>query len=105
MSAVEDAERRQVQAIGQHIGFGRVMQLCEEIWRERDPIGALTVGPPALYADAEKRVDTSLAKQLQASMERNARMVSRLKKIRETPSLSYVGIDRAIAAILRDEEP
>lgn len=96
----EDAERRQVEAIGNRIGFGRIMQLCEELWRKRDPIGALTVGPAALYADAGKRVDTSLAKQLQLSMERNARMVNRLKRLPLTDK-QLIGW---IEAILRDED-
>lgn len=52
------------------------------------------------------RVDAALAKQLQRSMERNARMVNRLKKIVDTPRWhSGESVVVAIESVLKDEEP
>ena len=52
----------------------------------------------------EATIDASIAKQLQASIERNARMVGRLKKLRGAFAYN-VDVDSAIDAILKDEEP
>lgn len=43
----DDIERYAVIALGQRIGFGRVMQLCEQLWGEIEGFrrGHLTVGP------------------------------------------------------------
>lgn len=53
-------------------------------------------------------IDASLAKQLQASIERNGRMVARLRvlegKIAVTP-IASPDIFRAVVAIIKDEEP
>ena len=81
MTAVEDAECMAVAALGERIGFGRIMQLCEELWRKRDPVGALTVGPVAAIKDRERSVEMAVAKQLQRSMELNARMKKRLAQL------------------------
>lgn len=43
--AYEAPDRERVIGICQRIGFGRVMQIAADAWRERDPVGALTVGP------------------------------------------------------------
>ena len=34
-----------VRALGEAIGYGRMMQLAEQIWEQKQPGGALTVGP------------------------------------------------------------
>jgi hypothetical protein len=39
-----DDEKSAVRALGEAIGYGRVMQLAEEIWGAKDAQGALTVG-------------------------------------------------------------
>jgi hypothetical protein len=52
-------------------------------------------------ADHLARVDDSLAKQLQASMERNARMKSELRALQDNPSTPS-GTAKAIAQILKD---
>ena len=31
--------------ICEEIGYGRVMQIAADAWREKDPVGALTIGP------------------------------------------------------------
>lgn len=51
------------------------------------------------------RIDDSIAKQLQRSMERNARMVNRLTKLAKTFADPASETPAAIAAILKDEEP
>lgn len=56
-------------------------------------------------------IDATIAKQLQRSMERNARMSNRLKKLqssfRDTETTLGLGAyaERAIESILKDEEP
>lgn len=50
-------------------------------------------------------VDASLARQLQRSMERNARMVNRLQKLAKTFADASSETPAAIAAIIKDEEP
>jgi hypothetical protein len=52
-------------------------------------------------ADRLARVDVSLAKQLRASMELNARMKSKLRALQDNPSTPS-GTAKAIAQILRD---
>ena len=47
-------EKEAVRALGEHIGYGRLMQLAEELWREKlitmgIPGGELTVGTAALF--------------------------------------------------------
>lgn len=56
---------------------------------------------PGKVSDVEQRMHGSMAKQLQASMERNARMVNRLKRYRELGVSTPFILD----AILKDEEP
>ena len=65
-------------------------------------------GVPGWFTPNLATVEASLAKQLQGSMERNARMVTRLKKLRERLNVdddvnaaSVVALD----CILKDEEP
>ena len=41
------SEELRVVALCREFGFGRVMQIASEAWREQDPIGALTIGPAA----------------------------------------------------------
>jgi len=63
-------------------------------------------GIPGWYPPAGATAEASLAKQLQRSMERNARMVNRLQKLRTSRLL--IDGDLALAhieAILKDEEP
>lgn len=44
----DDDERKAVEELGERIGYGRVMQLCETLWRAKPQgQGALTVGPAA----------------------------------------------------------
>lgn len=43
------AERPVVRELGERIGYGRVMQLCEELWREKQPGGEHTVGPGGMF--------------------------------------------------------
>jgi hypothetical protein len=40
-----DEEENAVRQIGELIGYGRTMQLCEEIWNRKQPGGAHSVGP------------------------------------------------------------
>jgi len=54
---------------------------------------------------ASGRAMASVAKQLQASIERNARMVTRLKKLQATFADGESETVQQIAAILKDEEP
>lgn len=49
----DDAMRRVVIAICEAIGFGRVMQIAADEWHRRDPVGALTVGPPESVAQRQ----------------------------------------------------
>jgi len=54
LRAIESAEERAVATIGYQIGFGRVMQLCEKLWRERAAAGGHqgsehTTGPCAAF--------------------------------------------------------
>lgn len=51
------------------------------------------------------RVDAAFAKNLRESMERNARMSNRLKKLQSTFADPETETVRQIAAILKDEEP
>lgn len=96
------AERSVVEDLGTTMGFGRVMQLCEQIWAAKDPVGALTVGPTASQA----RLDASIARQLQASIERNSRMATRLQRLSVAlPDLDGEQQSRAFKSILNDEEP
>ena len=44
MGIMDEREEVAVRALGEAIGYGRVMQLAEQIWTSEDPIGALTVG-------------------------------------------------------------
>ena len=38
-------EENRVGALCEDIGYGRVMQITSELWRRKDPLGALTVEP------------------------------------------------------------
>lgn len=38
-------DRAMVQRLGDEIGYGNMMQLAEQIWNERQPGGAHSVGP------------------------------------------------------------
>jgi hypothetical protein len=61
-SMTQDIEdEKLVQIVGRLLGYGRVMQICEEEWTRRDSIGALTVGPCVFYSPAH----TSVIKALQ----------------------------------------
>lgn len=55
------------------------------------------------------RVDSAIGKQLQASMERNARMVNRLRRLLDKPVCSrevvHDELRSAVESILKDEEP
>ena len=45
-----EQEKAAVKEIGQRFGYGRVMQLCEELWREDYPGGGEhTTGPCAAF--------------------------------------------------------
>lgn len=45
-----DEEENAVRQIGELIGYGRTMQLCEKLWSEKDPRGgAITTGPCAAF--------------------------------------------------------
>jgi hypothetical protein len=49
-SMTQDIEdEKLVQIVGRLLGYGRVMQICEEEWTRRDSIGALTVGPCVFF--------------------------------------------------------
>jgi len=48
MKPIHDREEAEVRDLGDRIGYGRVMQLCEQIWSEEKEHGrssALAVGP------------------------------------------------------------
>jgi hypothetical protein len=45
----DDEEENAVRQLGEAIGYGRVMQLAEQIWTKDDPIGALTVGTATVF--------------------------------------------------------
>jgi len=55
------------------------------------------------------RIDAAIGRQLQASMERNARMVNRLRNLLDKPASSHVVVEDAlrisIENIIRDKEP
>lgn len=42
---MDAAERPLVKAMGEQMGYGRLMQLAEQIWNEKQPGGAHSVGP------------------------------------------------------------
>lgn len=45
MKPIHDREEAEVRDLGNRIGYGRVMQLCEQIWTSKDPVGAHSRGP------------------------------------------------------------
>lgn len=45
MGHQEQEEEGAVRLLGERIGYGRIMQLCEQIWNEKQPGGAHSVGP------------------------------------------------------------
>jgi hypothetical protein len=45
MKPIHDQEEADVRALGERIGYGRVMQLCEQIWTSTDVRGAISRGP------------------------------------------------------------
>lgn len=48
MAAIDDAEAIHIEAVlraCRNIGYGRVMQVASEAWRDIDPIGAISLGP------------------------------------------------------------
>lgn len=48
VGAIEEREEAAVLALGKAFGYGRVMQLCEQLWSEMPLVpkgGALSVGP------------------------------------------------------------
>lgn len=54
LRAIDSTEERAVAALGYQIGFGRMMQLCEKLWRERalasgHPGSEHTTGPCATF--------------------------------------------------------
>jgi hypothetical protein len=40
-------KRDEVEALCEKFGYGYVMQIAADLWREKDPVGALTIGPCA----------------------------------------------------------
>lgn len=42
-------ETLEVERLCETHGYGRVMQIASDLWRKKDPIGALTVGPCAVF--------------------------------------------------------
>jgi hypothetical protein len=42
----EIEDMKAVLAICERWGYGNVMQVIADAWRDKDPTGALTVGPP-----------------------------------------------------------
>lgn len=42
-------EISEVKYLGERIGFGRMMQLAEEMWEQKDPGGAHSVGPCTFF--------------------------------------------------------
>jgi hypothetical protein len=57
INAFNDAEARQLRAIIEPLcrehGYGRVMQLVSQWWREKDPVGAISLGP--CYGELERK--------------------------------------------------
>ncbi len=48
MAAINDAEAIHIEAVlraCRNIGYGRVMHVASEAWRDIDPIGAISLGP------------------------------------------------------------
>lgn len=45
MAPINEAEERAVRELGDRIGYGRVMQLAEKIWDEKEPGAAHSTGP------------------------------------------------------------
>lgn len=45
LKPIHDREEADVRALADRIGYGRVMQLCEQIWTSKDPCGAISRGP------------------------------------------------------------
>ena len=116
MSSIEESEQILVKMVADSIGYGRVMQICEQLWTEKDPVGALTVGPTA----AMKRIDGAIAEQLAKSLQRNSRMAARLEKLRflilanvecagdtgkRGSDRRRCAIEETVRKILADEEP
>lgn len=60
-------------------------------------------GIPGWHMPKQATIEASIARQLQASMERNSRMVNRLQKLQR--HTDAVWVSRSIEAILKDEEP
>lgn len=54
--ALNDHERSQVRAIGEAIGYGRTMQLCEQLWREKLTPHGMAGGEHATYCCASMLV-------------------------------------------------
>lgn len=44
-------DEREVLALCERWGYGRVMQIAETAWRRRDAVGALVTGPAALFTE------------------------------------------------------
>lgn len=50
MDRLHRTEEGMVRFVGDLMGYGRTMQLCEQIWREKDPSGSgHTVGPCSMF--------------------------------------------------------
>lgn len=47
LARAEEPYRQAVLRACEAIGYGRVMQIASDAWRQKDPTGALTVGPCA----------------------------------------------------------
>jgi hypothetical protein len=46
---IHDAEEAAVRKLGDAIGYGRMMQLAERIWNEKQPGGAHSTGPCVFF--------------------------------------------------------
>jgi hypothetical protein len=45
VGSLEDLETNWVRDLGERIGYGRTMELCEQLWNEKVPGGAHSIGP------------------------------------------------------------
>ena len=80
----ERVDLHTLRAICERIGYGRVMQATEELWREKDPGGEHTVGPCRVTLDRagfRDNMDLLLAwEKVPADVQQTARKAAGIKR-------------------------
>lgn len=52
MESIRERDRREVESVRvqfERMGYGRVMQIANQLWKERHPIGAHSIGPCEVF--------------------------------------------------------